>query len=150
MVHAPRVFALALAVVLAGCGAAGTAEIKSAADSKAPGPPPGPTQEVPEMVVSPYSDDELAHQFERGRELMLAGKLQGAAALFDKLVRLAPDGQIAPPSLYNSGLCNEDLGDRGAAIERYSALVTRFPSHASARPALFRAMHLYAYDERWP
>ena len=102
------------------------------------------------MVVSPYSDDELASQFEQGRALVMAGKIEQAAAIFDKLLRLAPDGQTAPPSLYNSGMCHEDLGDRGVAIERYRELAKRFPGHASARPALFRAMHLLAYEERWP
>jgi tetratricopeptide (TPR) repeat protein len=101
-------------------------------------------------VVSPFSDDELAQQFEHGRELMLAGKIEEAAAVFDKLVRLSPNGQIAPPSLYNAGMCHEDLGDRDAAIDRYAALTSRFPDHASARPARFRAMHLLGYGERWP
>jgi tetratricopeptide (TPR) repeat protein len=144
-----RALALAWLFVLTGCGA-------SAAQTGAKTPPgsrpetAGPTQEVPEMVVSPYSDDELVRQFEQARELVLAGKIQEAAAAFDKLLRLAPDGQTAAPSLYNSGTCHEDLGDRALAIDRYLELTKRFPSHASARAGLFRAMHLLAYEERWP
>lgn len=143
-----RAFVLAWLFVLSGCGAAA-----APAGAKAPSGPPapaGPPQEVPEMVVSPYTDDELARQFEHGRELVLAGKIQEAADVFDRLVRLAPAGPTAPPSLYNAGMCHEDLGDRSAAIERYTDLAKRFPSHASARPAVFRAMHLLAYEERWP
>lgn len=102
------------------------------------------------MVVSPYTDDDLARQFEQARELVLAGKIQEASVAFDRLVRLAPDGQTAPPSLYNAGMCHEDLGDRALAIDRYLALTKRFPQHASARPAVLRAMHLLAYEERWP
>lgn len=144
-----RPLALVCLLALTGCGAAA-----SSASPKAPGstppPPPVPSQEVPELVVSPYSDDELARQFEQARELVLAGKIQEAAASFDKLLRLAPEGQTAPPSLYNAGMCHEDLGDRATAIDRYLALTKRFPTHASARPSLFRAMHLLAYEERWP
>jgi tetratricopeptide (TPR) repeat protein len=102
------------------------------------------------MVVSPYTDDELARQFEQGRTLVMEGKIPEAAAVFERLLRLAPDGQTAPPSLYNSGMCHEDLGERAVAIDRYRDLAKRFPAHASARPALFRAMHLLAYEERWP
>jgi tetratricopeptide (TPR) repeat protein len=144
-----RALVLACLFVLTGCGAATTS-----AGPKAPGSspqtPPGPTQEVPEMVVSPYTDDELVRQFEQARELVLAGKIQEAAAAFDRLLRLAPDGQTAPPSLYNAGMCHEDLGDRALAIDRYLELTRRFSSHQSARSALFRAMHLLAYEERWP
>ncbi len=142
--------ALALVVILAlsGCGASTPSPM--APSPAGPAPAPVPTQEVPETVVSPFSDDELAQQFERGRELLLAGKIEEAAAVFDKLVRLSPNGQIAPPSLYNGGMCQEDLGDRDAAIERYKALTTRFPAHGSARPAMFRVMHLLGYGERWP
>ncbi len=148
MTRTSLALALVVLVAVTGCGASATPS--PAAPSSAGAPAPVPTQEVPETVVSPYSDDELAQQFEHGRELLLAGKIQEAAAVFDKLVRLAPDGQIAPPSLYNAGMCHEDLGDRDAAIDRYAALTTRFPTHASARPALLRAMHLYGYGERWP
>lgn len=142
-----RLLVLASLFVLTGCGAAATPA--RAPVATAPEAPAGPPQEVPEMVVSPYSDSELLRQFEQGRELVMAGKIQEAAVIFDRLVRLAPDGQTAPPSLYNAGMCHEDLGDRTTAIDRYLDLTKRFPAHSSARPATFRAMHLLAYDERW-
>lgn len=138
--------ALVLVLALTGCGAA------AATGPKTPPPPDPkafPTQEVPETVVSPYNDDELVKQFDHGRELMMAGKIEEAAGVFDKLLRLSPDGQTAPPSLYNSGMCHEDLGDRDTAVARYTDLATRFPAHSSARPARFRAMHLLGYSERW-
>ncbi|MEZ4298961.1 MAG: hypothetical protein R3B70_28690 [Polyangiaceae bacterium] len=149
MVQTPRAAALFLLLALTGCGAAASTPAKSPGGA-GPDAPPGPPQEVPELVVSPYSDDELARQFEHGRELMMAGKPTEAAALFDKLVRLAPQGQTAPPSLYNAGMAYEDLGDRPAAIARYKDLAARFPSHASARASLFRMLDLLAYEERWP
>ena len=147
MLRTSPALVLAALLALTGCGAAATAAPQA---RPAPDPKVFPTQEVPETVVSPYTDDELAKQFDHGRELLLAGKIEEAAAVFDKLVRLAPDGQTAPPSLYNAGMCHEDLGDRDAAVARYTELGARFPAHGSARPALFRAMHLLGYSERWP
>ena len=142
--------AVALLFPLTGCGAAASGSGPSAPSAATSTPAPAfPAQTVPEMVVSPYTDDELAFQFAQGRDLLLAGKIQEAAAVFDKLLRIAPDKPIAPPSLYNSGLCHEELRDRPAAIARYQDLVARFPDHASARLALFRGMHLLAHEERW-
>jgi tetratricopeptide (TPR) repeat protein len=140
-----RASAFALLFASIGCGTAPVVGPKPP-----PAPPPGPTQVVPEVVVSPYSDDELARELERGRDLLLAGKAEQAVVIFEKLVRLAPDGPTAAPSLYNAGLCHEELGDRGAAVDRYRELSKRFPAQAIARPALFRTMHLLAYDQRWP
>lgn len=142
-----RLPALVWLVFLTGCGAAATSARAPAAG--APEAPAGPPQEVPEMVVSPYSDSELVRQFEQARELVMAGKIQEAAASFDRLVRLAPGGPTAAPSLYNAGMCHEDLGDRPAAIDRYLEMTRRFPSHQSARSAVFRAMHLLSHEERW-
>ena len=142
--------ALALILPLYGCGAAATGPGAATPGPETTPPPKAvPTETVPEMVVSPFTDDELVFQFSQGRDLMMAGKMQEAAAVFDKLLRIAPDKATTPPSLYNSGLCHEDLRDRPTAIARYQDLVARFPDHASSRPALFRAMHLLAHEERW-
>ncbi|AUX39754.1 hypothetical protein SOCE26_011490 [Sorangium cellulosum] len=102
------------------------------------------------MVVSPYSDTELAAEFERARALLLADKAREAAALFDRLVRLSPDGEVAPPSLFNSGLAHEALGDRALGAERYREVLRRFPDHAVARGARFRLARAAAALERWP
>ena len=146
MMRSSPVLTLAVLFVLTGCGAAASPDPKTPQPQD---PKPSPTQLVPETVVSPYTDDELVKQFEHARELLLAGKIEEAAALFDKLVRLAPQGPTAAPSLYNSGMAHEDLGDRDAAVARYTELARGFPDHASARPAMFRAMHLLGYSERW-
>jgi tetratricopeptide (TPR) repeat protein len=105
--------------------------------------------EVAPMVVSPFSDSELEARFEKARALLLAEKYKEAAPAFDALVRLAPDGEVAPPSLYNGALAHEALGEREAAIERYNGLLQRFPRHATARGALFRLSRLDAFLERW-
>ena len=101
------------------------------------------------MVVSPFSDLELEHQFEQARALLLRESYKEAAERFDRLVRLSPQGEVAPPSLYNGGLAHEGLGSRLLAVERYQQLIERFPDHATTRGAPFRLSRLFAYLERW-
>lgn len=135
---------LPLAIALGGCAA-------SSAPSRRPAESPSrPPVELAPIVVSPYSDAELAAEFERARALLLADKVREAAPLFDRLVRLAPDGEVAPPSLLNAGIAHEALGDREVAAERYREVLRRFPSHPVARSALFRLARAAAALERWP
>src|SRR5262249_43887262 len=107
--------------------------------------PPPATAHTPEqrielapVVVSPYTDAQLASEFERAPALLMNGKDREAADAFDRLARLAPDGVIAPPTLYDSGLAHEELGERETALERYGALAARFPKHELARGAQLR------------
>jgi tetratricopeptide (TPR) repeat protein len=140
----PLVFSLA--AVLGGCAAGSGPSVRPPAPSGATRPP----VELAPVVVSPYGDSELAAQFERGRALLLADRAREAADVFDRLIRLAPDGEVAPPSLFNSGLAHEALGEREAAAARYRDLVRRFPEHAVARGGLFRRARVSAYLEVWP
>jgi tetratricopeptide (TPR) repeat protein len=137
--------AAVLAAFLAGCGAAPIA-------ARAPVPVATaavPKVEVAPMVVSPFSDLELEQQFEQARALLLRESYREAAERFDRLVRLAPQGDTAAPSLYNGGLAHEGLGERLVAVERYRELLSRFPDHVTTREAPFRLSRLYAYLERW-
>ncbi len=115
----------------------------------APGAAPTHPVEVAPMVVSPFTDAELEGRFEKARSLLLAEKYREAAPEFDALVRLAPDGETAAPSLYNGALAHEGLGEREAAIDRYSQLLQKFPQHATTRGALFRLSRLDGFLERW-
>ena len=139
--------AAAFAAFLAGCGAAPLAGTVRApgARTRVETPP----VEVAAMVVSPFSDLELEQQFEAARALLLRESYKEAAERFDRLVRLAPQGDVAAPSLYNGALAHEGLGERLAAVERYQQLIERFPDHANARGAPFRLSRLFAYLERW-
>lgn len=105
--------------------------------------------EVAPVVISPFTDAELEARFERGRALLLADKYKEAAEIFDQLLRLSPEGEVAPPSLYNSALAHEGLNERQAALDRYRELQRRFPEHATMRGALFRMGRLLGYLERW-
>jgi tetratricopeptide (TPR) repeat protein len=138
--------AASFAAFLAGCGAA-------PATARGPATPVAHAEtrpvEVAAVVVSPYSDLELAQQFEQARTLLLREGFREAADRFDRLVRLAPDGETAPPSLYNGGLAHEALGERQVAVERFQKLLERFPDHADSRGAPLRLSRLFAYLERW-
>jgi tetratricopeptide (TPR) repeat protein len=129
---------------LAGCATAPVAPVRAPV-VRAETPP----VELAAVVVSPFSDQELEQQFEQAKSLLLRERFTEAAERFDRLVRLAPDGETAAPSLYNSGLAHEGAGERPAAVERYQKLIERFPDDAISRGAPFRLSRLFAYLERW-
>lgn len=136
-----------LGVVLAALlTAAGCAPTQAGAPPAKAAPPP---IVVPTVVVTPYSDAELVQQFEQGRELLLTGEHKQAAAIFDRLVRLVPDGEMTAASLFNSGIAHEALGERSLAVERYQAVIDRFPDHPISKNALLRYSRVLAYVERW-
>ena len=141
--------AASVLVLLTGCaagpgGAAGPPATAAAARSR-----PTTPIEVPPVVVSPFSELELEQMFERARADLLHERYKDAVEVFDKLARLAPDGETAPPSLYNGGLAYEGLFERDAAVQRYQKLLERFPEHAVSRGAYFRLTRLYSFQERW-
>jgi tetratricopeptide (TPR) repeat protein len=144
----PGLAALLLAFA-SGCASATPAPAAPASPRPAEAAAAQKPVEVAPIVISPFTDSELEARFERGKTLLLAEKYKEASDIFDQLVRLAPDGEVAPPSLYNGALAREGLTEREAAIERYNQLLARFPQHATARGALFRLSRLDAYLERW-
>jgi tetratricopeptide (TPR) repeat protein len=136
--------AAVIAAFLAGCGAA-----QGAARAPAPARAETPPVEVAAMVVSPFSDLELEQQFNEARALLLKESFREAADRFDRLVRLAPQGDVAAPSLYNGALAREGMGERLAAVDHYRELLQRFPDHVTTRGAPFRLSRLFAFLERW-
>jgi tetratricopeptide (TPR) repeat protein len=136
--------AVSVLALLTGCAATPAARGPAAPEAKIT-----PPVEVAPMVVSPFTDLELEQQFEHARTALLRERYKEAAEGFDRLIRLAPDGETAAPSLYNGALAHEGLFERNEAIERYTKLIERFPEHAVTRGAYFRLGKLYAYLERW-
>ena len=135
-------------VGLTGCAATPAAAPATATVAAAQGKPTTPIEVAP-VVISPFSELELAQQFERARADLLHERYKDAAEVFDKLARLAPDGETAPPSLYNGALAYEGVFAREAAVQRYQKLLERFPEHPVARGAYFRLTRLYSFQERW-
>jgi tetratricopeptide (TPR) repeat protein len=143
----PACLAVGLFAFLTGCAA-----VPAQAPASAPAAPqarPAPAVEVAPMVVSPYSELELEQQFEEARSLLLHENYREAAERFDRLVRLAPTGETAPPSLYDAALAHEGMGERLVAVELYQKLIAGFPDHAVTRGAPLRLSRLFAYMERW-
>ena len=141
---------LALGLAMVALGLVSGCASSPAAPAITAGAKEGKTVELPEMVVSHLSDPELEAEFERARALLLRERYREAAPIFDKLVRLAPDGETAPPSLYDGALAHEGAAERKEAIERYEQLLKRFPDHPVSRGAMLRLTHLEGYLERWP
>ena len=106
--------------------------------------------EVAPIVVSPYTGAELAALFAKARAALLAEDYATAAPLFERIVRLAPNDDTAPPSLFNAGVAREGLGERGDALSRYDDFLRRFPDDLMARSAKLRRMCVLADLERWP
>jgi tetratricopeptide (TPR) repeat protein len=75
------------------------------------------------------------------------GDLEGAAALFDRVVAPEPEGSLAAPALFGAGDAHDRLGHHQAAIERYRGVVEKHPGHDLARPAALRCVRLLAYVE---
>ncbi|HSN97636.1 MAG TPA: hypothetical protein VLS89_05035 [Candidatus Nanopelagicales bacterium] len=132
-------------LLAAGCAAAPPPAAKRMEAVRTESPP----VELSPIVVSPYSDAELVAQFERAREMLLAGQPREAAEIFERLARIAPESEVAAPSLHNAGIAREELGDTAAAAERYREALRRAPQHEIARGAMLRLTRAAAYLERW-
>jgi tetratricopeptide (TPR) repeat protein len=102
------------------------------------------------MVVSPYTGAELAALFAKARAALLAEDYATAAPLFERIVRLAPNDDTAPPSLFNAGVAREGLGERAEALARYDEFLRRFPDDLMARSGKLRRVRVLADLERWP
>ena len=146
----PALFSALVALSVSGCAASSGSSIPGQTPNKdGAKTSEAPPIELPSIVVSPYSESELVKEFERASSLLLGDKPREAAEIFDKLVRLAPDGEVAAPSLYNAGVGYEVLGERETAAERHRELLRRFPTHTLVRGSSFRLSRLLAYLERW-
>ena len=105
--------------------------------------------EVAPIVVSPFTESELAGQFERATSMLLADDASGAAEIFDRILRIAPASDLVPAALFNSGLAHQALGDQEMALTRYREVLARFPEHVAARTAILRLSRTLSYLERW-
>lgn len=81
--------------------------------------------------------EEDALPFQAGRVLFAAGHHAEAAALFEAVVRSAPERRAA---WFNLGLCREHLGDRGGAIEAHTRAMEADPEYPRPRVALARLL----------
>jgi tetratricopeptide (TPR) repeat protein len=104
---------------------------------------------LPRTVITPQSGASIDELYDAATRDLLAGRLQQAAAAFERIFSLEPDGRLAPHALLQAGSALDQAGELDAAVARYEQLARRFPSHELAREALVRSVRLLAFLEQW-
>jgi tetratricopeptide (TPR) repeat protein len=104
------------------------------------------TKDGERVVLDAYDAREL---FVRASASMRAEAYGEATSLYTTLVTEFPSSELAPPALYNQGLCYDALGRFQDAATAYSALVERFPGSEDVEDALFRLAGSYEALESW-
>lgn len=136
----PRVHRLVGALLLVACGS----------DPGRARPPAAPGQiDVPRIIVTPSSTQSLDELFAAGQGAAARGDLRPAAADFDRVAALDPLGPLAPEALFLAAEAYDSLHEHPAALERYEAVVARYPRHARAPEAATRGVRLSLYEEQW-
>jgi hypothetical protein len=107
------------------------------------------TVDVPRIVVTPTTTMTLDELFAAGRAAADHDDFRGAAAYFDRVAALEPQGPLAPEALFLAGEAHDLLHDHPAALARYEAVVNRYSRHPRARDAAVRGVRLSAYEEEW-
>ena len=105
--------------------------------------------QVPRTVITPTRGASVRELFDEAASLLAAGQGAEAAAAFDRLVELDPDGELADQALFQGALAHEQAGDRLISAARFEQLARRFPESVLSRQALVRATRLFAYMEQW-
>jgi tetratricopeptide (TPR) repeat protein len=138
----PVVHLLATAFAALSIGCAGVRSTDS------PRTPADPARiDVPRTVITPDSATSLPEMFAAAEAKAREGKLEGAAALYDRVVEHEPQGPLAAQASFRSGEAHDNLGQHQAAIARYRAVVEKHPGHELAREAALRCVRLLAYVE---
>jgi tetratricopeptide (TPR) repeat protein len=144
--------ALTAAALLLGCGGAGRN-----------GPRTGPDEPLdPDNVLDPIHvkaerDGErivldaydAAGLFDRAAAHLRSGECDQAVEVYTVLIDEFADSDLVEPSLYNRGLCLDQLERFQEAAASYSELVERFPESGDVTDALFRQAGSYEKLEAW-
>lgn len=91
-----------------------------------------------------------AEPFERAAQAYRADRYAEALALFDQTVVEHPATRHARASLYNAGLCLEQLDRKAEAAQRFRRLADEYPDSSEALDALFRLGATLAQLKDWP
>jgi tetratricopeptide (TPR) repeat protein len=143
------VFRVALcSLICMGCAARATPP--QAAQAPAATGVPNPERVVlPRTVVTPNDAASINELYDRASAELNTGSAARAAADFDRVFALDPEGELAPDALFQAGVAHEQAGDREAALSRFEQLARRFPAHPLGREGLVRTVRLLAFLERW-
>jgi tetratricopeptide (TPR) repeat protein len=104
---------------------------------------------VPEVRVTKTDPNDLPALFRAASDMLLREEYKPAAAEFDRIVAVDPNGVTAVPSLYNAGIAYHGLGDLDKAAIRYRASALQDPAAPTTKIAWLRLSRIYAHIERW-
>ncbi len=126
-----------------------------------------PTQDKDNEAVSPIRLDPIhiravrdkerlaidaydaAGLFERAAQHLRKGQCNEAVSMYKQLNDEFPESGFGAPSLYNSGLCNEQLEQYQAAANDYLTLINNYPDSRDVTDAMFRLAGAYEKLEAW-
>lgn len=98
------------------------------------------------IVLDAYDAGGL---FERAAAQLRRGRCDNAVEIYTRLIDEFTDSELVEPSLYNRGLCLDQLERYQEAASSYSELVERFPDSNDVTDALFRQAGSYEQLEAW-
>jgi cellulose synthase operon protein C len=88
-------------------------------------------------------------QFEQAHEAQKAGQYAAAAESYEKLVREAPDIDIAPDALFNAAVCYRELNNWDKASSCFERITVRYPQSKHYNDALLAPLSYYEETGQW-
>jgi tetratricopeptide (TPR) repeat protein len=104
------------------------------------------TRDKERLAIEAYDATGL---FNQAAKKLRQGQCDQAIEMYRQLVDEFPTSRFAAPSLYNSGLCGEQLKQFHAAAGDYLNLIRTYPDARDITDALFRLGGTYEQLEAW-
>ena len=98
------------------------------------------------LAIDAYDASGL---FDRAAKHLRKGQCGEAVVMYRQLVSEFSDSDFAPPSLYNSGLCNEQVENYLEAATDYMTLLEKYPDSRDITDAMFRLAGVWEKLEAW-
>jgi len=130
--------------VLCSCGTAVTPQAKPSRVAT-----PEPATVLPTTYVTPSDAGMIEARMREANGWLVEGEYEKAAAGFDRVVMLEPDGVHVAMALVGAAVAYEALGQGREAVARSMDFVEQFPTHEAVRDALKRGVRLAALVEDW-
>ena len=118
----------------------------------------GPQVEMDPVRIQAHRDDsgqlrleayDAQSLFQAANRELSQGHCDRALPLYDRLADQFRDSRFVSASLYNAGLCSEELHRDAAAIQRYELLQSRLPDSPDIKDSLFRQGGCLERLSRW-
>jgi tetratricopeptide (TPR) repeat protein len=100
-----------------------------------------------ELRLEAYDAESL---FQAANRELSRNRCDRAVPLYDRIADEFPESRWVSASLYNGGLCLEELHQDAAAIQHYARLQTQIPDSPDVKDSLFRGGGCLERLERWP